>query len=218
LLIQKTKSIMIVTTCKTMRGLFLAILLMAVSVKCSPEDFVVQLKSMNIQATEFLDKLKRTNQVLNGPLEMQIKQQVGALESTLKDILKTRKLNVNEAYDKGLNFYRRQSYRESFGLFKQASDEGHMDATVHVGFMYQTGQGVVKNIPKALEYFTKADAGGNSRARPLLDALQSQLPRGRIPPPNNPVKREHEDTESQRAAKRQKSTPDSSIVKIEPRD
>ena len=84
--------------------------------------------------------------------------------------------------------------------------------------MYKNGQGVVKNIPKALEYFTKAAAGGNARARNALDALQTQLPRGGIPPPNNPVKREHEDTESQEAAKRQKSTPDSSIVKIEPRD
>jgi TPR repeat protein len=64
--------------------------------------------------------------------------------------------------------------KHAFIHAKRAAATGLVSALCQVGYFYETGVGVVKNIPKAREWYLKAAAKGDQTAQKRLDALRKR--------------------------------------------
>jgi TPR repeat protein len=65
-----------------------------------------------------------------------------------------------------------QDAAKAVELFKQAADQGNVDAQNNLGVMYYSGEGVPRDSDKAKEWFTKAAAQGNEDAKANLEAMK----------------------------------------------
>tara|TARA_B110000003_G_scaffold270167_1_gene302205 strand:- start:118 stop:1509 length:1392 start_codon:yes stop_codon:yes gene_type:complete len=62
--------------------------------------------------------------------------------------------------------------KRAFQLFSQSASIGNPEAARYLGIMYLRGKGVPKDSQKALEWFTKAAAGGDELAKKNVKTLQ----------------------------------------------
>jgi len=61
-----------------------------------------------------------------------------------------------------------KSIEESFAWFKEAADNGHLDAMLEVAKMYETGEGTLTDINMAIEYYRKAANKGHIPSKVIL--------------------------------------------------
>jgi TPR repeat protein len=78
---------------------------------------------------------------------------------------------IGMAYDAGL-FGMPKNYREAVKWYCLAAHQGHSDAQVNLGYMYERGLGVMENVREAIKWYRRAAAQGNDRAQRLLDRKQ----------------------------------------------
>jgi hypothetical protein len=62
--------------------------------------------------------------------------------------------------------------KRAFQLFSQSASVGNPESARYLGIMYLRGKGVPKDSQKALEWFTKAAAGGDELAKKNVKTLQ----------------------------------------------
>ncbi len=62
---------------------------------------------------------------------------------------------IEEEYKKAKKLYNKKEYKKAFEIFKKLSEQGYDPATTEVAIMYDLGQGVLKNLEKAIEYYKK---------------------------------------------------------------
>ena len=55
--------------------------------------------------------------------------------------------------------------KKAFALFHQAANQGESDAQVSLGFAYEKGDGVSKDLKQALAWYKKAAEQGNTIAQ-----------------------------------------------------
>jgi TPR repeat protein len=78
---------------------------------------------------------------------------------------------VAGAYEDGLKYLDRKSYREAAAAFQVAANRGNAAAERQLGFMYYRGDGFAQNDSKAVTWFERAATHGD---------LESQVNLGKM--------------------------------------
>jgi TPR repeat protein len=60
-------------------------------------------------------------------------------------------------YDKGMAAYKAGDYKSALQDFLESAAEGHGGALFTLGYMYQEGQGVIKDYSEAMRWYRKAE-------------------------------------------------------------
>lgn len=88
------------------------------------------------------------------------------------------KPNIDELYEEGRKHYSiaeeyedDEEYRIAGELFKKAADNGHVGATLYLGFIYDFGQGVETNVSEAMKWYTISAEQGSAEAQLFLGWL-----------------------------------------------
>ncbi len=68
-----------------------------------------------------------------------------------------------------------QDYAQARIYYKKASEQNHIDAILRLGNMYEEGEGMDKNIAKAVECYTKAAALGCVEAKETVQLIYDDL-------------------------------------------
>jgi len=77
----------------------------------------------------------------------------------------------------GDTFDYRHQYKKSFEIYVKGAEKGETECFERIAYRYQNGIYVKKNIPKAIEYYTKASDSGLARAaRSLGNLYYFELP------------------------------------------
>ena len=76
-----------------------------------------------------------------------------------------------EQYKRGDKYFNENDYINAIKCYSNAAEQGYAKAQFALGFMYNFGCGVEKNISKAAEWYGKAAAQGNERAKINLQNL-----------------------------------------------
>lgn len=77
----------------------------------------------------------------------------------------------------GDTFDYRNEYKKSFDTYTAGAKEGETECFIRLGFCYQHGHAVKKDLQKAIEYYTKAsDLGSSAAARNLGDLYYFEMP------------------------------------------
>ena len=64
--------------------------------------------------------------------------------------------NEQSRYEQAWSLYDKNKHEEAFKMFCQLAEEGDADSLTIVGILYKTGDGVEKDVEKAVEYFQKS--------------------------------------------------------------
>ena len=71
-------------------------------------------------------------------------------------------LSVSEIYAEADKYYYgkevSRDYRKAMEYYQKAADAGHVDAMKSIGYLYQNGFGVEKNMQTAMEWYNKAES------------------------------------------------------------
>ena len=78
---------------------------------------------------------------------------------------------LGDAYNRG-RWHLPQDDRKAFELFKQSSELGSCRAQYESGYAYYYGEGVEKNVKKAIHHWKLAAIGGHEQARYNLGAIE----------------------------------------------
>lgn len=80
------------------------------------------------------------------------------------------------AIDEGVAAYVAKDYERALALLQPEADQGSATALLFVGMMYEYGQGVPKDLPKATRLYREAAAGGDPDAMRILAMLDEGGP------------------------------------------
>ena len=75
------------------------------------------------------------------------------------------KKTAEEYYQMGEKAYNSEQYEEAVGWYQKAADLGHKDAMCSLGYCYDAGNGVTKNLVEAVKWYKKAAEQGHIRAQ-----------------------------------------------------
>lgn len=85
-------------------------------------------------------------------------------------------MTTEEIYQLGWDYFEKYDYSKAAKLFQKLSDEGHVGATLILGFMYEDGLGVEKDIRRTIElYQCLADKGNVEAISRLGDIYRLDL-------------------------------------------
>jgi len=79
-----------------------------------------------------------------------------------------RQVAISTQYADAKAAYERNDFSTAFRLFKEVLDQGDSKAEYAIGVMYLKGEGVEKNIPKAIEYFRNSVEHNDPRSMNIL--------------------------------------------------
>ena len=104
--------------------------------------------------------------------------------AALRDINKISDAKAEEYFRKAINlgnetaklnlgsfYFNQERYNDAFPLLLAAAEAGNANDLNTIGYMYANGYGIAKDINKALTYYEKAIAGGNSLATSNAEVL-----------------------------------------------
>ena len=78
------------------------------------------------------------------------------------------------AYDKGLEAYQADNYREALRRWKPLAQQGDARAAYNLGFMYEFGYGVSLNDATAFKYYLLAAQLGHAQAQQTVGWMYGQ--------------------------------------------
>ena len=72
-----------------------------------------------------------------------------------------------EMFDRGKDFYygrngKKQDYTQAAQWYRKAAEQGHTEAQTDLGYMYERGYGVTKNLKTAVEWYARGAQSGSS--------------------------------------------------------
>ena len=68
----------------------------------------------------------------------------------------------------------RQDYAEAVRLYRLAAEQSHASAQFNLGYMYDEGKGVARDLQKARKWYGKAAAQGDTDAQDALKRLDGR--------------------------------------------
>jgi TPR repeat protein len=68
-----------------------------------------------------------------------------------------------------------ENYKQAMDWFLKAANNGSTDAMFRIGYMYQYGEGVTRNIHTVIEWYTKAANQENKSAQYHLDMFTKMV-------------------------------------------
>lgn len=74
-------------------------------------------------------------------------------------------MTAEEYCQKGINAYNSQQYEDAVGWLRKAADQGHAIAQNRLGYCYNMGHGVDKNLVEAVKWYEKAADQGYANAQ-----------------------------------------------------
>jgi len=83
-------------------------------------------------------------------------------------------------YEDGQKAYEAGSYKKAIELFKKADKQGHIEAIVALGIMYENGQGVQQDLDKALKLYKIGIDRGSDQAKLLSMMLMFKILDGKL--------------------------------------
>lgn len=84
----------------------------------------------------------------------------------------TYKSQAERDYAGGKSAFARGDYKSMYEYMKRAADANYPDAIYYMGYIYEMGLYVAKNIPKAIEWYTKAADKNVQNARNKVNTLR----------------------------------------------
>ena len=75
------------------------------------------------------------------------------------------KQSAVDAYNKGLEFYKKGQAQKAAERFRKAAEQGYAPAQYNLGVCYAKGQGVAQNYAEAVKWYSKAAEQGNKYAQ-----------------------------------------------------
>ena len=81
---------------------------------------------------------------------------------------------VDEAFHRGIAAYREQDYATALRAWRPLAQRGDALAQTWLGWLYEQGQGVVKDEAEAVQWYRKAAAQGNDDAQKNLGVLYTE--------------------------------------------
>ena len=66
-----------------------------------------------------------------------------------------------------------ESLTKAVELYEKSANLGDSSAMFNLGYCYKEGDGVIKNLNQAREWYTKAAAQGDAEAQTQLDSLNA---------------------------------------------
>src|SRR5690348_12975598 len=78
-------------------------------------------------------------------------------------------MDGENTYQRGLTAYSNTSIKKdafmAANLFKEAAEQGHIEAAFSLGVLYQNGEGVPKNSKEAIKWYTTAAEQNHIKAQ-----------------------------------------------------
>jgi TPR repeat protein len=73
-------------------------------------------------------------------------------------------MDVKDTYDRALAYYNERNYAEANKLFQKLADDGHAQSQFDLGYAYDRGLGVDRDVMKCIEWYQKAADQGHTTA------------------------------------------------------
>ena len=73
-----------------------------------------------------------------------------------------------EDFYKGLSAYEAGNYKKAVKWYRQAAEQGVVEAQYNLGFMYVKGQGVAQDYKTAIKWYSQAAEQGDAKAQYIL--------------------------------------------------
>ncbi|MBR1521471.1 MAG: sel1 repeat family protein [Bacteroidaceae bacterium] len=70
-------------------------------------------------------------------------------------------MNAEELYKKGMDYSHAGNIDQAFPYFVKAANQGHPDAQAYLGYIYEFGYGVTKDLQKAAYWKKKYEENPN---------------------------------------------------------
>lgn len=83
-------------------------------------------------------------------------------------IIKAESGDVEAQFGLATEYWEKVDYEQAFFWCKKAAEQGNTSAQNNIGFMYECGYGVKKNIKRAFDWYLKAERNGHERAEKAL--------------------------------------------------
>ncbi|MBE5784594.1 MAG: sel1 repeat family protein [Clostridiales bacterium] len=84
----------------------------------------------------------------------------------------SRKKDVNKLFEKALKFYQANEFEKAYAIWEETAELGNIVAQFNCGLMCYKGQGVRKDLAKAVAFWEKAAAQGHETAEKMLPELK----------------------------------------------
>jgi TPR repeat protein len=91
-------------------------------------------------------------------------------------------LVLGQVYYNGINLSRKRNFKRAYYWFKKAEEAGCPRATFFLGYFYERGIVVKKDILKGLKYYTKAAQAGDTDAMIRIGDLYTKFGEDKIDP------------------------------------
>ena len=84
-------------------------------------------------------------------------------------------LSDEEYYNKGVSFYDKGDFDDSFIVFFNLAEKGHNDSLFNLSNMYYEGIGTIQNYKLSLKYCWLCALNGNKKCLKKVDIIKSKL-------------------------------------------
>ena len=98
--------------------------------------------------------------------------------SVLNPTLPAQPPSIAEIHQQAIALWNQERYSDAIPLFNQACSGGKADSCNRLGLMYDFGEGVAQDFPRALAFYSKSCNSGNGAACYHLSMLPQSLPGG----------------------------------------
>lgn len=82
-----------------------------------------------------------------------------------------------DSFDDGVVAFIQGDSAKALAIWKPLADKGNKEAQYHIGYMYQTGTGVIKSNKQALYWYNKAAENGHGKALVLAKVVEREMRR-----------------------------------------
>ena len=114
----------------------------------------------------------------SAPQKKEVNLYIDRVKISLDDKQNASKNSMSEGlFDAGIKAYREKKYDIAFENFSRAAEDGNKYAQMNLGVMYERGEYVTRDLPKALFWFQKAADQGVETAQEYVDDLRIQIHR-----------------------------------------
>ncbi len=79
--------------------------------------------------------------------------------------------SAETACRQGVDHEKQKHYAEALACYREAAEQGHIEAAFRAGVLYEVGEGIPRNVPEALAWFLKAAEQGHARAQYFVGYL-----------------------------------------------
>ena len=103
--------------------------------------------------------------ISNDPTVINIALTKTVKKETNKQNNKLTRQEIEKYYNDGVKAYNAGNYSEAVRLYSKAAEQGYVQAQCNLGYCYEFGRGVTKDLNEAVKWYSKAAAQGYAQAQ-----------------------------------------------------